>query len=127
MRDTSATTLQVGRWQQATTRGLATPSGQYDAVVIGGGTFAPSSKTEAVVYNDHSFAGPGGYVAAIKAAQLGLKVRSWLRRPLYLVAHFPLDSMYRKARNPRRDVLECRLHTLQGNAQQLAHLPPNAP
>ncbi|KAG9317028.1 hypothetical protein JVU11DRAFT_1210 [Chiua virens] len=34
-------------------RGLATPSGSYDAVVIGGG--------------------PGGYVAAIKAAQLGLK------------------------------------------------------
>ncbi|KAH9025141.1 dihydrolipoyl dehydrogenase [Lactarius hengduanensis] len=35
---------------QRSTRGLATPSGQYDAVVIGGG--------------------PGGYVAAIKAAQL---------------------------------------------------------
>ncbi|KII85484.1 hypothetical protein PLICRDRAFT_56719 [Plicaturopsis crispa FD-325 SS-3] len=40
--------LQVGA-----SRGLATPSGPYDAVVIGGG--------------------PGGYVAAIKAAQLGLK------------------------------------------------------
>ncbi|KAH7925235.1 dihydrolipoyl dehydrogenase [Leucogyrophana mollusca] len=43
--------LQVGAWQSH--RGLATPSGPYDAVVIGGG--------------------PGGYVAAIKAAQLGLK------------------------------------------------------
>ncbi|KAF8559474.1 dihydrolipoyl dehydrogenase [Imleria badia] len=44
-------TVQVGTWQAH--RGLATPSGSYDAVVIGGG--------------------PGGYVAAIKAAQLGLK------------------------------------------------------
>ncbi|KAH7907447.1 hypothetical protein BJ138DRAFT_1174558 [Hygrophoropsis aurantiaca] len=43
--------LQVGAWQSH--RGLATPSGPYDAVIIGGG--------------------PGGYVAAIKAAQLGLK------------------------------------------------------
>lgn len=51
-RHAPAVALQVGRWQHST-RGLATPSGQYDAVVIGGG--------------------PGGYVAAIKAAQLGLK------------------------------------------------------
>lgn len=35
-------------------RGLATAAGPYDVVVIGGG--------------------PGGYVAAIKASQLGLKV-----------------------------------------------------
>ncbi|KAI0041815.1 dihydrolipoyl dehydrogenase [Auriscalpium vulgare] len=39
------------RWQPS--RGLATPSEPYDAIIIGGG--------------------PGGYVAAIKAAQLGLK------------------------------------------------------
>ncbi|KAG2149175.1 hypothetical protein DEU56DRAFT_781099 [Suillus clintonianus] len=44
-------TLPLGAWNSH--RGLATPSGPYDAVVIGGG--------------------PGGYVAAIKAAQLGLK------------------------------------------------------
>ncbi|KAI6120181.1 hypothetical protein EV401DRAFT_2089073 [Pisolithus croceorrhizus] len=44
-------TLQLGAWQAQ--RSLATPSGPYDALIIGGG--------------------PGGYVAAIKAAQLGLK------------------------------------------------------
>ncbi|TFK64527.1 dihydrolipoamide dehydrogenase [Pluteus cervinus] len=44
------TSLKVGSWHS---RGLATESGPYDVVVIGGG--------------------PGGYVAAIKAAQLGLK------------------------------------------------------
>ncbi|KAG1843570.1 hypothetical protein DFJ58DRAFT_804168 [Suillus subalutaceus] len=44
-------TIRLGAWNSH--RGLATPSGPYDAVVIGGG--------------------PGGYVAAIKAAQLGLK------------------------------------------------------
>ncbi|KZP26741.1 dihydrolipoyl dehydrogenase [Athelia psychrophila] len=49
LRQTAA--LQVGSWQSS--RGLATPSGPYDAIIIGGG--------------------PGGYVAAIKAAQLGLK------------------------------------------------------
>ncbi|TDL15118.1 dihydrolipoyl dehydrogenase [Rickenella mellea] len=44
----------VRRWQGAgCTRGLATASEPYDAIVIGGG--------------------PGGYVAAIKAAQLGLR------------------------------------------------------
>ncbi|KAI0293182.1 dihydrolipoyl dehydrogenase [Multifurca ochricompacta] len=51
-RHTPAAAFQATRWQQSA-RGLATPSGQYDAVIIGGG--------------------PGGYVAAIKAAQLGLK------------------------------------------------------
>ncbi|KAF5370903.1 hypothetical protein D9615_009804 [Tricholomella constricta] len=43
------TSLQVGTWK----RGLATAAEPYDVVVIG--------------------AGPGGYVAAIKAAQLGLR------------------------------------------------------
>ncbi|KAI0920118.1 D-lactate ferricytochrome c oxidoreductase [Taiwanofungus camphoratus] len=44
-------TLKLGRWNPS--RGLATPSEPYDTIIIG--------------------AGPGGYVAAIKAAQLGLK------------------------------------------------------
>ncbi|KAH9922400.1 dihydrolipoyl dehydrogenase [Fomitopsis serialis] len=47
----TASALQVGRWNSS--RGLATPAEPYDCVVIG--------------------SGPGGYVAAIKAAQLGLK------------------------------------------------------
>ncbi|EPS93831.1 hypothetical protein FOMPIDRAFT_1026419 [Fomitopsis schrenkii] len=47
----ASSALQVGRWNPS--RGLATPAEPYDCVVIG--------------------AGPGGYVAAIKAAQLGLK------------------------------------------------------
>ncbi|KAI0711875.1 dihydrolipoyl dehydrogenase [Fomitopsis betulina] len=47
----ASSALQVGPWNPS--RGLATPSEPYDCVVIG--------------------AGPGGYVAAIKAAQLGLK------------------------------------------------------
>ncbi|KZT05168.1 dihydrolipoyl dehydrogenase [Laetiporus sulphureus 93-53] len=41
----------IGQWTPS--RGLATPAEPYDAIVIG--------------------SGPGGYVAAIKAAQLGLK------------------------------------------------------
>jgi hypothetical protein len=65
--------LQVGRWQHST-RGLATPSGQYDAVVIGGGAFVLVLRTRIRLTISFS-AGPGGYVAAIKAAQLGLKVR----------------------------------------------------
>ncbi|OBZ74824.1 Dihydrolipoyl dehydrogenase, mitochondrial [Grifola frondosa] len=52
--------LQAVRLQQ---RGLATPSEPYDAIIIGGG--------------------PGGYVAAIKAAQHGLKVRPLSTDVLY--------------------------------------------
>ncbi len=65
---------QLGRWQRST-RGLATPSGgPYDAVVIGGGASSPH--IEYLNWSVIVIAGPGGYVAAIKAAQLGLKVRS---------------------------------------------------
>lgn len=42
--------------QQRTLAAAAAAGGEYDVVVIGGG--------------------PGGYVAAIKAAQLGMKVRA---------------------------------------------------
>ena len=54
-------------------------------------------------------------MAAIKAAQLGLKVRFV---PFYsIVAHLsPLDCMYRKAWNTRRDMLERRMYPLQGDA-----------
>ena len=61
--------LQVSRWQ---IRGLATPSEPYDAVVIGGGKHTDMSYTPSFLHR----VGPGGYVAAIKAAQLGLKVRT---------------------------------------------------
>lgn len=45
--------------QQRTLAAAAAAGGDYDVVVIGGG--------------------PGGYVAAIKAAQLGMKVRACAR------------------------------------------------
>jgi precorrin-6B methylase 2 len=50
--------------------GLSTPSEPYDAVVIGGGT----CNLPLVILWLKRKIGPGGYVAAIKAAQLGLKV-----------------------------------------------------
>ena len=52
-------------------RGFATSIEPYDAVVIGGGVceFLRSS-----IVTHLMDLGPGGYVAAIKAAQLGLRV-----------------------------------------------------
>lgn len=89
--------LQAGRWQHST-RGLATPSGQYDAVVIGGGASALVSKAQIRVQIGF-FVGPGGYVAAIKAAQLGLKVCSAFVTfgSTYFMAHLLSDRMYREA------------------------------
>ena len=117
--------LQVGRWQHST-RGLATPSGQYDAVVIGGGTSARVQRTRIRVPIGFS-AGPGGYVAAIKAAQLGLKVCPALSFLDWLMASSLLDRVYREAWYPRWDVLERRVYPFQSHVEQLAHLPPNAP
>jgi len=57
---------------RALTRGVST----YDTIVIGGGWYEWNSGYKGA--NAHSassrHAGPGGYVAAIKAAQLGQKV-----------------------------------------------------
>ena len=63
-------------------------------------------------------------MAAIKAAQMGLRVRVLqfcsLTRPLT----FSTDRVYREARRSRRNMSERRLHSLKSDAQQLAHVPP---
>ena len=55
-------------------------------------------------------AGPGGYVAAIRAAQLGMKV-----------------AVRREARDPRRHLPQRRLHSLQGAAAVLAPVRGGGP
>ena len=59
-----------------TLRALARGVSTYDTIVIGGGQHEFHSNSKGA--NAHSarsrHAGPGGYVAAIKAAQLGQKV-----------------------------------------------------
>lgn len=68
--------------------------------------------------------GPGGYVAAIKAAQLGLKVSE----PDIPLAHpysHVLDCLHREAWRAWWNVFERRMYTVKGYAQQLAYLPPN--
>lgn len=54
-------------------RGLATPSEPYDAVIIGGGMCSYFPPCDPYLTMDVLFTGPGGYVAAIKAAQNGLR------------------------------------------------------
>lgn len=98
-------------------RGLASQSEPYDLAVLGGG--------------------PGGYVAAVKASQLGLKVgysfafpllclvgvrREWdsAARPGVLAAKTIgqltfLDCLYRQARYPRRNMSQCRMYPIQGH------------
>lgn len=64
--------------QQRTLAAAAAAGGDYDLVVIGGG--------------------PGGYVAAIKAAQLGMKVRSagcLINRLIHFGGGGPVDVLGR--------------------------------
>lgn len=84
----------------STRRGYATPSDPYDLVVIGGG--------------------PGGYVAAIKAAQLGFKVR-WNSKSNFLgkITYFEnqcTDRMCGEAWLAWRNLPECWMYTLKGYA-----------
>ena len=108
---------------------MASQSGPYDAVVIGGGEFRRPNTRVLGVRSDtgHGSAGPGGYVAAIKAAQLGLRVHLPLSR---LSISNPLrcffvgvDGVHREARFSRRHLPERRVHSFESNAEQLAHLP----
>ena len=71
-RDLSHEVLRTVPLWSLRSRGLATDSGPYDTIVIGGGE-SPYVKFRAI--SDEGL-GPGGYVAAIKAAQMGLKVGS---------------------------------------------------
>lgn len=70
--------------------------------------------------------GPGGYVAAIKAAQLGLRVRLLLSRLNFLnPARFlgRVDGVYREARLSRWNLPERRMYPFESDVEQLAHLP----
>jgi len=82
-------------------------SGDADIVVIGGG--------------------PGGYVAAIKAAQLGMKVSLMILLMILLqvmmLTCLLTDCLHRKTRCLRRDMFECRMHSIKGSLTQLTPLP----
>jgi len=65
--------LRQGALQAASYREFATGSEPYDVVVVGGGTFFFVFGQNLII--QAIYKGPGGYVAAIKAAQLGLKVK----------------------------------------------------
>jgi len=73
----------------------------------------------------HGSVGPGGYVAAIKAAQLGLRV-SMLFSRLRCFSFFSflhVDGVYREERLSRWNLPECRVHSFEGHVKQFAHLP----
>ena len=73
--------------------------------------------------------GPGGYVAAIKAAQLGLKVYVILvvvvvsnaiaNRIVHDVSCLVVDCLCGEERHTRRNVSQCWLHTVQVAFAQL--------
>ena len=91
-----------------TRRGYATSSDEKDLVVIGGGV--------------------AGYVAAIKAAQLGLKVSRYISKQvlwIWLIAS--IGYLYRKAWHPWRNMFECWLYSIESSPQQLPPLPLSSP
>jgi len=74
--------LRTGRVGFEARRTIASQSEPYDAVVIGGGMFVHPGVFYLGVRAETGrvSVGPGGYVAAIKAAQLGLRVSTLLSR-----------------------------------------------
>ena len=69
--------------------------------------------------------GPGGYVAAIKAAQEGLKVSGTLAcgSSEYGVNEC-VDCLYRKEGRPWRHLLERGMYPIKISTKQLPYLPP---
>ena len=72
--------------------------------------------------------GPGGYVAAIKAAQLGLKARLTGSSHMIVSQLIPplADGMYRKTRCSWRNMSKCRLYSIKSHAQQFTPVPPSS-
>jgi hypothetical protein len=72
--------------------------------------------------------GPGGYVAAIKAAQLGLKACLTGSSHMIVSQLIPplADGMYRETRCSWRNMSKCRLHSIKSHAQQFTPVPPSS-
>lgn len=71
--------------------------------------------------------GPGGYVAAIKAAQLGMNVSILLYSNVEnLIASLFPDGLHWKARNTRWYMFKRGLYTIQSTSSQLASVAPSS-